>query len=305
MKVLITGSNGLLGQKLINLLGTYKDLEVIATSRGANKIPLEASNIYYHTLDVTKPDEVNSLISVHSPEIIIHTAAMTDVDKCEVHKEDCWKLNVEATGNIVEAAARINCFLIHLSTDFIYDGENGPYHEDDIPNPVNFYGKSKLAAEKVVTEGKLNWAIVRTVLVYGQAPGLKRSNLILWVKNNLENNRFIPLVDDQWRTPTLAEDLAMGCYLIAKGKHKGVFNISGKELLTPYQMAIQTARYFHLNCKYIQKVNASTFSQTATRPPRTGFNIDKAREVLGFQPHSFSEGIAILSQQLEEVNDLS
>jgi dTDP-4-dehydrorhamnose reductase len=303
MKILITGSNGLLGQKLINLLGTKKDTEVIATSRGAIKFPLEASNIYYHTLDVTKPDEVQSLVSLHSPHVIIHTAAMTDVDKCEVQKEECWKLNVDATANVIEAAVLKNSFLLHLSTDFIFDGENGPYQEDDEPNPVNYYGKSKLAAEKLISESKLNWAVVRTVLVYGQAHGLKRSNLILWVKNNLENNRFIPLVDDQWRTPTLAEDLAMGCYLIAKGRNKGIFNIAGKELLTPYQMAVQTARYFQLNSKYIQKVNASTFSQVATRPPRTGLSIDKASAELGFNPHTFSEGIAILSQQLEEVND--
>lgn len=305
MKILITGSNGLLGQKLVNLLGTQKDFEVIATSRGPLKFPLEASNIYYHTLDVTKPEEVQEIVSLHLPHIIIHTAAMTDVDKCEIHREDCWHLNVEATGNVIKAAESNNSFLIHLSTDFIFDGANGPYQEDDVPNPVNFYGESKLAAEELIKKSKLSWAIVRTVLVYGQAHGIKRANLILWVKNNLENNRFIPLVDDQWRTPTLAEDLAMGCYLIAKGKHNGIFNISGKELLTPYQMAVQTARFFQLNSKFIQKVNASTFNQVATRPPKTGFIIDKASTELGFKPHTFSEGIALLSQQLEEVNNLS
>ncbi|MDQ3393085.1 MAG: SDR family oxidoreductase [Bacteroidota bacterium] len=301
MKVLITGANGLLGQKLVNLLQGEKGIDVIATSQGKRKLPSHLSGIIYACLDVTNQEEVLDACSFFKPNVIIHTAALTDVDKCETQKELCWKVNVEATENMAKAAELNNSFLLHISTDFIFDGENGPYDEESAPNPVNHYGLSKLAAENVLKSSPINWAIARTLSIYGHAPLLNRSNIILWVKNNLEKNTNIPVVDDQWRTPTLAEDLAMGCYLITKGRNTGIYNISGKELLTPYQMALETANYFNLNPEFIQRVNSSIFKQVARRPPRTGLIIAKAEKMLGYRPHTFSEGINIMAQQLEGV----
>jgi dTDP-4-dehydrorhamnose reductase len=136
------------------------------------------------------------------------------------------------------------------------------------------------------------------VLVYGIAPGLSRTNIILWVKASLEQGKQIQVVDDQFRSPTLAEDLAQGCLLIAEKKATGVFNISGKDFLTPYQMANQTADYFGLDKSLIVKASAATFSQPAKRPPRTGFDISKAENLLGYRPHSFLEGIRIVEGQL-------
>ncbi|MEQ8811759.1 MAG: sugar nucleotide-binding protein, partial [Imperialibacter sp.] len=187
-----------------------------------------------------------------------------------------------------------------LSTDFIFDGEDGPYDEEAKANPVSYYGDSKLAAEKAVMAGKIDWAMARTVLVYGIAFDMSRSNIILWVKKSLEEGKTINVVNDQWRTPTLAEDLAMGCYLIAKKKAKGVFNISGKDFMNPYQMAIATADYFGLDKSLINETDGSKFSQPAKRPPKTGFVLDKAKKVLGYNPHSFEEGIAVLAEQLKK-----
>src|SRR5690606_32602306 len=143
-----------------------------------------------------------------------------------------------------EAAEQIGAFFLHLSTDFIFSGNEGPYDENGIPAPVNYYGESKLLAEEIVRNSKTKWAIARTVLVYGIVPDMSRSNIILWVKGSPESGKSIQVVDDQWRTPTLAEDLAMGCYLIVKNQSKGIYNISGGDMLTPYEMAIKTARYF-------------------------------------------------------------
>jgi dTDP-4-dehydrorhamnose reductase len=295
--ILITGSNGLLGQKLVELLIQQSTIKVIATARGENRLPFTEGYDYY-SMDITKQDEVVSVIEKTLPDAIIHGAAMTNVDQCESEKEACWSQNVTAVEYIAEVCRKHDIFLCHVSTDFIFDGAAGPYTEEGEANPLSFYGWSKYAAEKLVQHSGLRWAIARTVLVYGIAYDMLRSNIILWVKKSLEDGKNIKVVTDQWRTPTLAEDLAMGCYLIANQEAEGIFNISGKDLLTPYEMAIMTADYFELDKSLIAQADSSTFSQPAKRPARTGFVLDKARSILGYEPRSFTEGIAILAGQL-------
>jgi dTDP-4-dehydrorhamnose reductase len=300
-KVLVTGSNGLLGQKLVQILMEDSQYELVATSRGKNRLPFSSDSFRYISMDITIKKEVEKVISEEKPDFIIHTAAMTNVDQCEKEKEACWKQNVEAVQYIVEAAEKVKSFLIHLSTDFIFDGKNGPYDEEAKAAPLSYYGESKLAAEKIVRKSKLKWAIARTVLVYGVAHDMSRSNIILWVKNSLESGKQIQVVNDQWRTPTLAEDLAMGCYLIMENEATGIYNISGKDFLTPYEMAIKTAEFFKLNRSLITKTDSAKFAQPAKRPPKTGFIIEKAMNDLGFDPHSFDEGIRLVADQLIKV----
>ncbi|RYF58116.1 MAG: NAD(P)-dependent oxidoreductase, partial [Cytophagaceae bacterium] len=287
MKILITGANGLLGQKLVGLLANQLDVELVATARGANRLPV-ADGYTYLAMDITDRQQVLDVITQVRPDAVIHGAAMTDVDKCELDKDGCWAQNVTAVEYIVEACRAVNAFLCHVSTDFIFDGAAGPYGEEAEGNPISFYGWSKYAAEKVVINSGLDWAIARTVLVYGIAHDMSRSNIILWVKKSLEDGKTIKVVTDQFRSPTLAEDLAAGCALIAQKRATGIFNISGKEVLTPHEMAIQTADYFGLDKSLITEATAATFTQTARRPPRTGFIIDKARTELGYNPRSFS-----------------
>lgn len=302
-RILLTGANGLLGQKLVGLLTQQPNVDLVATARGDNRLPF-AEGYTYRSLDITDRQQVLDVIGDVRPNVVIHTAAMTDVDKCEVQKDACWAQNVQAVEYIIEACRPIDAFLLHLSTDFIFDGTAGPYDETAEGNPISFYGWSKQAGESAVrhanrADAPLRWAIARTVLVYGIAHDMSRSNIILWVKKSLEDGKNIKVVTDQWRSPTLAEDLAMGCYLIADQEAEGIFNISGKEVLTPYEMAIQTADYFGLDKSLIAQADASTFTQVARRPPRTGFVLDKARTVLGYDPHTFAEGIAVLAKQLK------
>jgi dTDP-4-dehydrorhamnose reductase len=250
-------------------------------------------------MDITDKANVAEVIGKHKPDFVIHTAAMTNVDQCEGEKEACWQQNVDAVSYIAAACEQNGVFLLHLSTDFIFDGEAGPYDENGKANPISYYGESKLAAEEIVFKTKSPWAIARTVLVYGITPRMSRTNIILWVKKSLEEGKNIKVVTDQFRTPTLAEDLALGCYLIIKHKATGIFNISGAELMTPYDMAIATADYFKLDASLITKADGSIFTQPAKRPPRTGFIIDKARKQLDYEPHTFEEGIRILAGQLD------
>ena len=296
--ILITGSNGLLGQKLVDLLSKEDHIQLIATAKGENRLPNQEGYVY-QSLDITDNQQVNEVFATYNPQIVIHTAAMTNVDTCESDLEGCERLNVKAVEYIVQACEKQGSFLCHLSTDFIFDGADGPYDEEAKPNPISIYGESKLKAEQIIQASSIRWAIARTVLVFGIVPDMSRTNIILWVKKSLEEGKQINVVTDQFRTPTLAEDLAIGCWLIAQKEAEGIFNISGEELLTPYEMAIQTAEFFHLPKELIKPADSSTFSQPAKRPPRTGFILDKAKRVLGYQPRSFNEGIALLAKQIQ------
>jgi len=296
-KILLTGSNGLLGQKLVELISQNSDYELIATSRGENRLSNKIGYTY-HSLDITDKDDVDQVMEKFKPEYVINSAAMTNVDQCETMKDECWQLNVRAVEYIAEACQKYKSFLLHVSTDFIFDGENGPYDEEAIPKPISYYGTSKLAAERIVMKTKIKWAIARTVLVYGIAEDMSRTNIVLWVKKSLEDKKTIQVVNDQWRSPTLAEDLATGCFLIIQKEAAGIYNISGSDFLSPYQMAIKTAEYFNLDQQYIVESDSKKFTQPAKRPPRTGFIIDKAIKDLGYKPHTFDEGIGVLAKQV-------
>ncbi len=305
MRLLITGANGLLGQKLVALIAPRTDIELIATSRGESKIHYDLPTYQYRSLDVTQPSEVDEVVAQEKPDVIIHTAALTKVDYCEQHRELCYRLNVKAVDHIVQAALKHDCLLVHLSTDFIFSGKKRLLTEEDLPGPVNYYGQTKLEAEQRIIESGVKHAIVRTAIVYGVVPHLSRSNIILWVKESLKRGKTIHVVDDQFQTPTLAEDLAIGCFLIAQKRAKGIFNVSGEELLTPYQMAQMTADYFNLDKKLIVRTDSTRFKQPARRPLETGFVIDKAKQVFDFQPHTFLQGVELLDEQLREIGALA
>ena len=292
MKVLITGANGLLGQHLVKMLIESTDYKITATGKGVSRLLVDSSNRYkYVSLDITDGVEVNTFIAQTAPDIIIHTAAITQVDDCEKDPVYCWNTNVTATRFLVGAAEMIGAKFIYISTDFVFDGEAGPYIESDIPAPVNYYGSSKLGAEKSVIEAKLSWCIIRTVLVYGNILVGNRNNMVSWVQNNLSQGKSIQVVSDQLRTPTYVEDLAKGILLVIQKKAIGIYHISGDELMSPYEMALATAEYLHLDKNLIEKVDAAIFKQAGKRPAKTGFVIDKAKNELGFKPLTFKEGL--------------
>jgi len=307
MKILITGSNGLLGQKLVYKLRNNENISCIATARGENRL-VKQDGYDFETLDITSKQNVEQIFSKHMPEVVINTAAMTNVDACETEKELCWAMNTTAVENQIKTLEQLkkeypnyNPHFIHLSTDFIFDGTRGPVDEKEIPNPLSYYAESKLAAEKIVQASKLDWAIARTVLVFGIVDNMSRSNIVLWVKTNLEQGKKINVVDDQFRTPTLAEDLADGCILIAQKRAKGIYNISGKDFYSILELAHVVADYYKLDKSLINPSKSSDIKQPAKRPPITGFIIDKAKHDLGYDPHSFVEGIALLENQMREM----
>ena len=290
MNVLVTGANGFLGYYLIQRL-LEKDLDVIATGKGACRLPFTNHRRFvYAEMDFTDPYSVHDVFHKYRPGIVIHGGAITKPDECELNQWQAYLVNVEGTVTVLLNAAENKSYFIFLSTDFIFDGEKGMYKEMDTPNPVNYYGRTKLEAEDVVKEYEYDWAIVRTVLVYGK-PILSRSNILTVVKEKLEKGESYNVLDDQVRTPTYVEDLAAGIIQIMEKRAKGVFHLSGKDVMTPYQMACKTADYLGLDKKLIRRVTAADFSQPARRPLLTGFDISKAKAELGFEPISFAEGL--------------
>jgi dTDP-4-dehydrorhamnose reductase len=299
MKILITGSNGLLGQKLVAALRNDPEVTLVASSRGADRTP-EPLGERYVSLDITSEGAVDVVFDAVRPGVVIHTAAMTNVDACELDPATCKEQNVTATEILLRAAKRHGTHFIHLSTDFIFDGRKGPYSEEDIPSPLSIYGQSKLDSEQLVrNSGLARWAIARTIIVYGVAEGLSRSNVVLWAKSALEKGQPIKVVDDQWRMPTLAEDLAEGCIVIAKRGAKGVYHLSGPDGMSILELVHRVGAYFKLDTSVITPVKSDTLGQPAKRPPVTGFVLDKARRELGYSPRGFEEGLAVLKAQMD------
>ncbi|MCX6189851.1 MAG: SDR family oxidoreductase [Bacteroidetes bacterium] len=298
-KILITGSNGLLGQKLLEQLASHAQFDLIATAQGMNRSKLKEGYIF-EVLDIANAKQVQEVVSKHQPHYIINTAAMTNVDACEYEKELCLIANVNAVKFLVDAANIVGAHFIHLSTDFVFDGVGkGMYDEEATPNPVSFYADSKLMGEQVVQTFAKKWSIARTIIVYGVVSDMSRSNVILWVKKNLEEGKQINVVDDQFRTPTLADDLARGCILIAEKEAQGIFNISGKDFMNIYELALKVAAFWNLNANLVSASKSETLNQPAKRPPVTGLDISKAQKILGYAPHSFEEGLQEVERQLK------
>jgi dTDP-4-dehydrorhamnose reductase len=304
MKILITGSNGLLGQKLVYKLRNHPGVSVIATGRGKNRL-VEQNGYAYEEMDITNREQVRAVLARHLPACVINTAATTNVDGCELEPESCTLMNVTAVRYLVETLESLQAkhkdyrpHFIHLSTDFIFDGSHGPLTEEETPNPLSHYARTKLEAEKIVQASRLDWSIARTMLVYGIVDNASRSNIVLWARQNLEQGKTINVVDDQFRTPTLAEDLADGCILIAKKRALGVYNISGKDFMSILELVYHVADYYKLDKSLVKPSKSADIRQPARRPPKTGFIIEKARRELGYEPHSFEEGIRIMDEQL-------
>ncbi len=296
-KVVITGVNGLLGQTLVNLLlKENKKYEVYGISRGANRT--ERTDFSYIELDITNHSQLSEVLAKIQPDVVMNTAAMTNVDLCETKKEECDILNIDVVFNLAAICDRLNAHLIHISTDFIFDGEKGYYKETDTPNPLSHYGRSKLQSEQVLKRSNAKCTILRTILVYGLVKNMARNNIVLWVKEMLEMGKEITIVDDQFRMPTYVEDLAMACKIVMEKEAHGVFNISSNTLLSIYEMVLQIAEAFGLNKDLVKPISTATLNQAAIRPPKTGFDLSKTNTELDFYPKSFQEDLQRFKETL-------
>lgn len=294
MKILVTGSNGLLGQKIVKQLN-QKSIIFLATSKGKNRNS-NCKDQNYYTLDITDQLAVEDIISKFKPTHIINTAAITNVDYCEDHQDLCKKVNVNAVNILFDICKKNQIHFIHLSTDFVFDGTSGPYKETDQPNPLSVYAKSKYESEQILINSDYqNWAILRTIIVYGEGENLSRSNIVLWAKSALEQNQPLTIVDDQYRAPTWADDLAWACIQVAKKSVKGIYHISGPKTMSIYELVLEIADFYQFDKSLVQPIKSNALNQKAPRPPKTGFILNKAQKELGYNPLSLRETLKLLS----------
>lgn len=295
MRILITGSNGLLGQKTVKLC-LERGLNFIATSKGENRNP-DCPYKNYLSLDISNQLEINKVFQFYYPTHVIHTAAITNVDYCEEHIEECEIVNVEATKLLSKVCIQYKSHFQLLSTDFVFDGEKGNYKEEDLVNPLSVYAKSKVDAENVVLNSHTDdWSIVRTIIVYGEGNNLSRSNIVLWAKEALKIGNELTIVDDQFRAPTWAEDLAWACLEIVKRNKKGIFHISGPETMSIINLVYRIADFYNLPKNQVKPINSNTLNQAAKRPPRTGFDLTKSRIELNYEPLTLEKSLEFLDK---------
>lgn len=293
MRILITGSNGLLGQKIVDQLNHSSTL-FLATSKGENRNP-SCAIANYQQMDISDASEIEMVFKQFQPTHIIHTAAMTNVDHCEQQPDECNRINFESVKLLFEASKKFNAHFQLLSTDFVFDGVKGNYKEEDQVNPLSVYAHSKVNAEQLLNESAYsNWSIVRTIIVYGTANNLSRSNIVYWAKEALEKEQALAIIDDQFRAPTWANDLAWACIRICELNKIGIYHISGPTTFSIFEIVEKIAHFFNLSTKNLTKSSSLNLNQPAKRPPKTGFDLSKARIELGYNPKTLEETFSIL-----------
>jgi dTDP-4-dehydrorhamnose reductase len=298
-RILICGANGLLGQRLSLMLSTQTDYEVLNTS-------IERSFVYdnllfdYNQLDITNRSDVKSLASSFQPNVILNAAAATNVDWCESNREEAWKANVTAVENLADAARKVGAKLVHISTDYVFDGKNGPYNEESQPHPIGYYGKTKLASENALRVAGIPHVILRTIVLYGSGIGIK-ANFALWVVHNLKAGKQIHIVDDQIGNPTFVGDLALAMIKAFELNREGIFHIGGGEQISRYDFAIKAATIFGLDVSLIKRIKTSDLNQDAPRPMISGFITLKAETQLGMHFLTATEGLTLLKHELQHV----
>ncbi len=295
-KVLITGANGLLGQQLVKIFRDDYDVHALGLQ---SRSCLRDGNFQYHQGDITDRQQLRNLVQALVPNFIMNAAAFTDVDGSETQRELCWKVNVTGVENLVYAAQKVQARLIHVSTDYVFDGKHGPYREDDRPNPLGFYARSKLAGENVLINSKVNNAIARTMVLYGAGYEI-RSSFVTWLINQLHQGKAVRVVDDQFGNPTLASELARALRILAESGRNGIYHLSGSEVVDRYHFAVTIAEVFDLDASLIQPIKTSELKQASPRPLRSGFDISKAARELGI---TMSDVIGSLQKFKAEISN--
>lgn len=294
-RILITGSNGMLGQRAVQFYSSKDNIELLATSVEEKSV---VDSVEYISSDIKDRDSIKKVIHDYCPDFIVHTAAFTNVDLSEKLREDAWKINVKGVEYIAEAARAIDAHIIHISTDYIFDGKNGPYDENAIPDPVGYYGRTKLASENTLRISGTFFTILRTNVLYGIAPN-SRPDFVRWIINSLRNNETVRIVKDQINNPTFIDDLIQGINKIIEFRKTGVYNIGGKEFLSRYDFTNRIADYFNLSKKLITPITTEELKQPARRPLKSGLLILKAETELGYKPHTINESLAAMKKELD------
>jgi dTDP-4-dehydrorhamnose reductase len=295
-RVLVVGSNGLLGQKMAEhlLRGTAYHITLASVEEQPVRL-LESAP--YLKLDITSHKDVRDIVAQVRPDVIINCAAMINVDACETDRETAWNVNVKGVEYLAEAAKKHHAEIVHISTDYVFDGKTGPYAEDDKPEPLSYYGKSKLASENVLRSAGIPYVIARTMVLYGYAPAVK-ANFALWLVQSLQAKQTVRIVDDQMGNPTFVDDLAYGLLRAVELGKTGIFHLAGRDITSRHEFALRLARVFGLDESLIVPIKTASLKQPAPRPLKSGLITLKAEVELGYKPSSIEHGLEVLKTQM-------
>ncbi len=294
-KILITGANGLLGQKITEIIAHESSHTLILTD--LHESAFSPNGIEYFQMDITAKEHVKKNVRKYLPDIIINTAAYTNVDGCETERELSWRVNVDAVKNFIIASRTNDTKIIHISTDYVFDGKSGNYDENSKPNPLSYYGKSKLASENALIASGIRFIIVRSMIIYGTAIKV-RPNFALWLIEMLEKGSPVRIVDDQFGMPTISDDLGWGILKLNDMDKNGIYHICGSEYLSRFEFAVKLANIFGFDENLIIPVKTSDLNQAAPRPMNSSFIQLKAQTELGIKPLNVTEGLVYLKTQL-------
>jgi dTDP-4-dehydrorhamnose reductase len=288
MKVLVTGANGLIGQHIGKLILKSKTFNLLPTGIGKSRVK-DFENIY-QKLDISNSVEVKNLLKFEKPDIVINCAAISHVDICEQFPDKCYKVNVLGVKNLIDNLNPQSKF-IHLSSDFVFDGTSLNYEENDKPNPLSIYGKSKLQAEEYIQQNFKNHQIIRTILVFGFGENLSRNNILTWAYSSLNQNKNIKVVNDQIRKPTYVKDLAKAIFDLMVNYQNSIFHISGDEEISIYQLAKKVAEVYGFDKNLIASISSKSLNELGKRPPITGFNLNKISSIINYKPQSITNAL--------------
>ncbi len=291
MRVFVTGASGLLGSKVAEL-ALERGYDVYSGYR--SNTPEFGNPV---KIDLADPSGVLKALKEVRPDVIVHSAAMTNVDRCEVERDMAYKVNVEGTRVIADFARRVGCHLVYISTDYVFDGRKGMYREDDRPNPINHYGYTKLKGE----EACRGFLIARPCVIYGARRASGKANFVLWLIDKLERGEEVKVITDQFITPTLNTNLAKMILECIERELKGIYHLSGATRVSRYEFAVEIARTFGLDENLIKPGKMEEINWIAKRPKDSSLSTEKARRELREKPYELGKALSVLKMEIEGV----
>ena len=289
MKICIVGASGLLGEGFQRISKDSKNEFIFCYAK--NKIPNAEQ------LDITKEDAIKSFFQIHKPDTLINCSAISNLEFCEKNKSHAFNVNALGAKKLARTCNIYGSHLIHVSTDYVFDGNAGPYQENDVPKPISYYGQTKHKSEELVLKENENFCVARTALLYGWCQN--KQNLATMIISELRNNRQVKLIDDQQVSPSYADNVAEMILKLALMKISGIFNVANSSIVTRYDFGLLLSEVFELDKSLIKPISSKDFHWNVPRPHKGGLLLDKVSKVLNKKPLTAKE--CLIRMRAEEV----
>jgi len=293
LKFLVTGSAGLVGQQVVKYLS--KSNQVFSCYNESK--PEYGDSV---KMDLKNYEMISSVLTEIKPDVVIHLGAMTGVDLCEKEKTSASEINTKATEIIAKECSKLNSFLVYVSTDYVFDGNFGMYKEDDVANPLGFYGKSKLEGEKAVQNFSTNWCIARTSTPFGLHPTKK--SFPMWVIENLQKQKQIDVLIDQFTSPTYVPNLSRMLIEISERRITGIIHAAGASKISRYQMASMVSDKLNLDGTLLKQISMNKMKWVAQRPKDSSLDVSRASSILNEKPQKIDQSLNLFIDEMKSKN---